>query len=187
LSAFDITPITWTPDPIPTATQGAAFSHTLDQGSGGSATLVYSLASGSLPNGLTFTPATRVISGIPTEAGSFPLTFSVTDGITAEQFVTTINVSADPFAPRNITISVGERAYLAIPAQNFSSSTMRYKWYKAPDAVTTGGTVIKGANRSVYVTPAMPAAGTHYYYVEITSAIVSSSYSQKVLFVVTVT
>ena len=56
---------------------------------GGLAPYTWSLASGTLPSGLTLDPATGTIRGIPLAAGAFPLTLAVKDtaGLTA-----TVNV-----------------------------------------------------------------------------------------------
>ena len=65
--------ITVNPDPVisgtpPPGTVGTAYSATLST-TGGTAPLTWSMV-GSLPAGLTFNPATGVISGMPTTAGS---------------------------------------------------------------------------------------------------------------------
>jgi len=62
---------------VSTGTTGTAFSQTFAQsGAIGSAT--FSLASGTLPAGLTLSTA-GVLSGTPTQTGSFPITVKVTD------------------------------------------------------------------------------------------------------------
>ena len=48
-------------------------------GSGGVAPLTYSVAIGSLPTGLTINATTGAIRGVPREAGTFGLTFAITD------------------------------------------------------------------------------------------------------------
>ncbi|MEP7166230.1 MAG: putative Ig domain-containing protein, partial [Ferruginibacter sp.] len=61
-----------------TGTAGTAFSQTFTQtGSIGGST--FSLNTGSLPTGLSLSAA-GVLSGIPTQTGSFPITIKVTDG-----------------------------------------------------------------------------------------------------------
>ncbi len=47
--------------------------------SGGKIPYTWSIASGSLPPGLTLNPATGAITGIPTSRGTFPFTGKVTD------------------------------------------------------------------------------------------------------------
>ncbi len=68
----------------------ASLNQVVLQGAGGPGT-TYAL-SGTLPAGLSWTAATRVIAGPPTEAGTFPLTLTATDsnGVTDTQSVTII-------------------------------------------------------------------------------------------------
>lgn len=72
---------------------GKAYKATL-KAKGGKKPFTWSLISGSLPGGLSLDPATGKITGIPTEAGSFNLTFQVTDplgGATQRIFALAIN------------------------------------------------------------------------------------------------
>ncbi|RUU38025.1 hypothetical protein EN883_15595 [Mesorhizobium sp. M7A.F.Ca.AU.002.06.1.1] len=46
---------------------------------GGSGTKVYSVSAGSLSTGLSLSSSTGLISGTPTTAGDYPVTFKVTD------------------------------------------------------------------------------------------------------------
>ncbi|MCA1326899.1 putative Ig domain-containing protein [Herbaspirillum sp. alder98] len=73
---------------------GVAFSQVFT-GSGGAATYSYSL-SGSLPTGMTFSAGT--LSGVPTQAGSFPITVTTQDSSTG----------LGPFSTsRNYTLTIG--------------------------------------------------------------------------------
>ena len=82
VQAYSITivcqPITVTPPAVTTGQMGVAFNQSFTQ-SGASAGAVFSLASGTLPTGLTLA-ANGTLSGIPTQSGSFPITVNVTDG-----------------------------------------------------------------------------------------------------------
>ena len=60
------------------AVQGTAFAVTLPEATGGDTPLTYSLT-GTLPTGVTFTPATRALAGTPTQTGTFALTYRVED------------------------------------------------------------------------------------------------------------
>ena len=81
-----------------TYVQHAAIRRRLPQATDGNGVLTYAL-SGTLPAGLTFDPATRVLTGTPTEQQpATPYTYTVTDvdGDTAElTFTITILVAAD--------------------------------------------------------------------------------------------
>jgi hypothetical protein len=78
---------------LPGATTHLPYSQVITAG-GGTAPLQFSVTAGSLPAGLTLDPATGVLSGTPTAAGSFPFTVTVTDaaGATASQALT-LNVT----------------------------------------------------------------------------------------------
>ena len=67
----------------------------LEQGSSGP--LTWSLASGTLPSGITLS-STGILSGAPTAVGSFTFTVQVTDGINTATASFTINVSLTPLA-----------------------------------------------------------------------------------------
>src|SRR3954447_5593997 len=69
--------ITVTNPAVSSGTAGAAFSQTFTQ-SGGIGTTNFSLAGGTLPSGLTLSAA-GVLSGTPTQTGSFPITVKATD------------------------------------------------------------------------------------------------------------
>src|SRR5262249_47197248 len=73
------TALSLTPSALPTAQAGSAFSQSFTA-SGGTGTKIVSL-SGSLPNGVSFSPASNggALAGTPLQAGSFPLTLTVTD------------------------------------------------------------------------------------------------------------
>ena len=68
------------------ATRGEAFSLTLPEATGGDTTILdlvidspYVYAVSGLPPGLSFDPATRTISGAPTQAGSYTVTYTAAD------------------------------------------------------------------------------------------------------------
>jgi mannan endo-1,4-beta-mannosidase len=89
---------------LPSARAGAAYSHTL-QAAGGSSPYSWSIASGSLPAGLTLS-SSGVISGTPGAAGSFSgIVFSVMDNSNAT-------------ATANASIAVAASGKVARPAYN---------------------------------------------------------------------
>ncbi len=67
-------------DSLPLGGQGDAFSASLD-GTGGDGSFTWSLSSGALPAGLALNPSTGAITGTPTQAGTFNLTFQLRDGV----------------------------------------------------------------------------------------------------------
>uniref|UniRef100_UPI0035B5530E putative Ig domain-containing protein n=1 Tax=Xanthomonas hortorum TaxID=56454 RepID=UPI0035B5530E len=70
-------PIVVAPSTLPAATRGTAYSQTLSA-SGGTAPYTYTLASGTLPAGLTLA-SNGTLSGNPTVEGSFNFTVTATD------------------------------------------------------------------------------------------------------------
>ena len=76
VSAADLTPTAPAIDDQ-TATVGTAYTQTLDVGTGGNTPLTYS-ASG-IPAGLSFNVTTRVLSGTPTTAQTYTVTYTVED------------------------------------------------------------------------------------------------------------
>ena len=74
--------LTITTTSLPGGTVGTAYSQTL-QATGGTTPYTWSLASGTLPAGLTLNASTGVISGTPTAAGTSNFTAQVTDALSA--------------------------------------------------------------------------------------------------------
>ncbi len=74
--------------------KGAAFNYQLSA-TGGAPPYTWSLASGSLPPGLTLNSGTGLVSGAPASAGSYSMTVQATDSLSrAAQKTITINVIA---------------------------------------------------------------------------------------------
>ncbi len=103
-----------TPTSLPTADYGTAYSQTF-HGVGGVAPYTYALT-GTLPTGVSFNTSTGVLSGSPTEDGSFPLTVTATDSAggsgpySASVSVTlSVNVAPPPVVePTSTTTDAGE-------------------------------------------------------------------------------
>jgi hypothetical protein len=90
--------ITLTPPPLAQGIVGTAYSRTITA----SGATGYSITAGALPTGLTFTPATGLISGTPTTSGTFTFTVTATDasGCTGLQAYTiVINAATCPVIP----------------------------------------------------------------------------------------
>lgn len=85
--------LTITTTSLPNSNVGVAYSQTL-AASGGTGTYTWSIATGSLPAALSLVPATGVISGTPTAAGTFNFTIRVADGITA--VTTPLSIKVNP-------------------------------------------------------------------------------------------
>jgi len=83
-----IDPMAITTSTLPGATQFAPYSATL-AGYGGIAPQSWSIASGSLPAGVTLNGATGALSGTPSACGSFPITVRLADSALAPATVQT--------------------------------------------------------------------------------------------------
>src|SRR6185369_10154747 len=70
--------ITLTPTTLPNGTQNTAYSQTVTA-SGGNGSYTYSIASGSLPTGLTLNASSGAITGTPTGSGLSNFTIGVVD------------------------------------------------------------------------------------------------------------
>ncbi|WP_171062919.1 putative Ig domain-containing protein [Larkinella sp. C7] len=141
---------------VTTATVGTAFSRNFTA-SGGTSPYSYSVASGTLPNGLSLA-TTGVLSGTPTESGSFTITVRATgnngcsglgsayvlivgDAPSADLYITkTDGVSSlAPGTPTTYTITVSNAGPLAVTGatvtDNFPASITSVAW----TATFTGG------------------------------------------------
>ena len=91
-----------TTDALPNGRKSVAYFTTTLTASGGAAPYSFRISQGTLPGGMTLTSA-GVLSGTPTEFGSFPITVSATDSSTgAGPFTATRNYTimiAAPFPP----------------------------------------------------------------------------------------
>jgi len=87
------------------APYGSAYSQSF-AGSGGTAPYTFVL-SGTLPNGLSWNPATATLSGTPTQPGSFPVSITMTDSSTG----------SGPFSKtNNYTVTVAAPTIVLAPA-----------------------------------------------------------------------
>jgi hypothetical protein len=100
-------PLTITTTALPAATVGVAYTATL-AATGGTPPYTWSIASGTLPAGLTLTPATGVISGTPTTSGTSSVTVQVTAGAQSVTKVLsiTVNPSVTMIWPTNPTPAI---------------------------------------------------------------------------------
>ena len=123
---------------------GTAVDLTLPMATGSTPPLFYSVRGATLPDGLTFTPATRVLSGMPTTAGFTMHNYRVADvGARAVALMFTITIT-DPDAP-DTAPAFGVTSF---PAQTFTIGT-------AVDLTLPAATGGNGAI-SYTLTPAIP-------------------------------
>ncbi|HEY4356473.1 MAG TPA: putative Ig domain-containing protein [Acidobacteriaceae bacterium] len=96
-----LTPITLSPLTLPAGIVNTAYTSTTLSATGGTAPYTYTVTTGTLPAGITLSPA-GVLAGTPTAAGSFPIVVTATDNTSRTGTASyTITVTAAPV----ITIS----------------------------------------------------------------------------------
>ena len=98
--------ITINPPSLPAGVVGNFYSQTVTQ-TGLAGTPTWSITSGSLPNGVSIVSGTGVITGAPTNAGSFTFTVSVTDGTCTQPRAYTIGITCPPIVFVTTTSNVG--------------------------------------------------------------------------------
>jgi len=103
-------PLQWRGTTMPTAVQTVSYSEALDA-IGGTGPRIYSIVSGTLPNGLSLNASNGVILGIPSltpnSVGTYNLVFKVTDGLNAS-VNQAITITVVPAPPLVVTTSVLE-------------------------------------------------------------------------------
>lgn len=96
----EIPSLSISPDALPDGTVGVAYSQTLTASGISTGTFNWSVATGTLPSGLSLdtgsTGSTTTISGTPNATGTFPFNISVTNGTTtaSKDYSITINPAA---------------------------------------------------------------------------------------------
>ncbi len=145
----------------PNGTVGTAYSATLTT-AGGTGTRTLSLASGSLPAGLTFNAATGAITGTPTQPGTSNLVFRVVDSsdvpytATATRQITIGTASVALTAGGNPPAGVVNTPYQS--ALQASGGTAPYTWTVTSGTLPAGLTLSSGGILSG--TPTMAGTST---------------------------
>jgi hypothetical protein len=119
------TPLSITTTSLPSSTIGISYAQTV-QASGGTAPYVWSMPSGQLPAGLSFSASTGTISGVPTSNSSSSFTVAVAD-------------SGSPVQTQSVTLTIASAANpLTIVSSLLQSATSGTAYSQVLQA--TGGT-----------------------------------------------
>jgi hypothetical protein len=164
IEQLKISPVTFTGGEV-----GQPYTTETPVGTGGVAPFTWSLAGGALPGGLSAPdPASGVISGTPTQAGSFPITLKLVD--TSGQSATigvTITIAAKlAIATTRLPMAKVGRAYYATLVSRGGVEVVRWR--------LTGGKLPKGIRfaRATHELSGTPSkAGRFTFVAEITDAL----------------
>jgi hypothetical protein len=165
-----IPPLAITTTTLPNGTTGTTYNSTLGA-TGGAPPYTWALVSGALPTGLNLS-AGGVISGIPTAAGTFTFTVSVTDSLgVTKTAALTITVVSPPLLIATTTLPNGT---LTPPLTPYSftfvatGGTPGYTW-----AITSGalppGLNLNGVTGLISGTPT--TAGTFTFAIRVTDSV----------------
>ena len=105
--------IVLTPASLPAGSAGTAYPDTSLSASGGVAAYSYAVTAGALPAGLALSSAGQ-LSGVPTAAGSFAFTVTVTDAygqVGARAYILGIDVPTLTLGPATLANATAETAY----------------------------------------------------------------------------
>ncbi|WP_425510202.1 putative Ig domain-containing protein [Xanthomonas indica] len=132
--------LTLVPPALPAGTAGTAYSQALSA-TGGTAPYSYSIATGALPAGLSLSAA-GVLSGTPTQAGSFVFTATVTDstaGVPGQASRSyTLSIAAPTLAPGQPTLPAGTAGTAYNQTLTTSGGTAPYSYSVVSGALPTG-------------------------------------------------
>ena len=153
---------------LPNATGGTAYTATLAATSG-QTPYTWTLASGSLPPGMTFS-ATGVISGMPTTAGTYTFSISVTDSQTPAASATKSFSLSVVITPLTVTstspltsVAVGAAQNIALTA---TGGKTPYTWTLAKGSLPPGLTL----SAAGVITGTPTTAGSYSFDVKVTDS-----------------
>jgi hypothetical protein len=151
---------------LPVGQQNVAYSATVTA-TGGTPAYTWSLASGSLPVGLTLASSTGVISGTPTTVGTSNFTVRVTDSnsLTTTQALSLIVVAPLRISTTSLPAGTQNTAYSASMAA--TGGTAPYSWSVTSGALPTGLTL---ASSTGVISGKPTTVGTSNFTVRVTDS-----------------
>ncbi len=163
---------------LPAGTANKAYSQTFTQ-SGGLTPVTFSLSAGQLPAGLTLDPSTGVLSGTPTQSGTFPFTVKVTDANGCEGSAA-YTLVINPCTPPNITVQPVNKTVTAGQSLTFSVTAtgdgLVYQWRR-------NGVEISGATSGTLTIASAKTGDAGSYQVVVTGACGTATSNAAVLVV----
>ncbi|HVP46238.1 MAG TPA: putative Ig domain-containing protein, partial [Bryobacteraceae bacterium] len=154
---------------VPAGEVTAPYSVTLTETGGTGPAFAWSLASGSLPSGVTLASSTGVISGTPTQAGTFPFSVQVTDSlsVTSASQSLSLAVIAGPGITTGATLPSGAASapYSATLAASGGTGT-GFTWTITAGSLPFGLTLSAGG--AISGTPT--ATGTFHFTAKVTDS-----------------
>jgi len=160
---------------LPGGTQNTAYSTTLTA-TGGTLPYSWSVASGTLPAGLTLAPGTGVISGTPTATGTSNFTVQVTDAnsASAQKALSLTVIAAPTITTTSLPGGTQNTAYTA--TLTATGGTTPYTWSIATGTLPAGLTLAAGTG---VISGTPTATGTSNFTVQVNDA--NSLSAQKAL------
>lgn len=175
-------PPTITTTTLPNGGQNQAYSTTLTA-SGGTPPLTWSIASGSLPQGLSLNASTGVISGTPAATGSFAITFRVTDAAgaasTAPLNLTVASASSITITTAAVLPQAVVNSLYAVTLAATGGSGTGYQWSLAPGSTLPGGLTLNPLTGAISGTPVV--AGTSQFTIQVVDSAGGSASKQFTL------
>jgi Flp pilus assembly secretin CpaC len=148
---------------LPDGVLHAAYNATL-QSTGGTGTVTWSLATGTLPPGLTLNPSTGAIAGTPAAAGTSPITLRATDTATPADSVTTllsitVNATPPPFAISSAELPNGSVGTPYDQILTASGGSAPFSWSVSSGSLPAGLS-LNAKTGEITGSPASTTAGT---------------------------
>ncbi|WP_216843066.1 Ig domain-containing protein, partial [Granulicella sp. S190] len=132
---------------LPSGTQGIIYSTAL-LATGGTTPYTWSITSGSLPAGLSLSPATGLISGTPTASGTFHITATVADAETPAQtksVAVLLVIAAPTLIINSSSLAPGTQGSAYSSALSATGGTAPYTWSVTSGNLPAGLTLASGS------------------------------------------
>jgi hypothetical protein len=139
--AAAVSPLQITTTALPAGETGSAYTTPL-AATGGTSPYVWSVSTGTLPNGLTLSTAGQ-ISGTPTKNGSFPFTVQVKDSsspatTTTQALSISISLTGGPLQVTTVSLPSGQGNVAYSTTMTAIGGTKPYNWTVSAGSLPTG-------------------------------------------------